>query len=87
MTVPLAFTAAAPAAPELPDWAPLVFGIGSLLLLVLVIVLARRKMQDSARWQEQSQQGTETDGPRKAPRKNPRQDPRQDPDPRRDDGA
>lgn len=83
MTVPLAFTPAAPAAPELPDWALPVFGIGSLLVLVLVIVLARRKMQDSARWQEQSQQDTEADGPLQ----DPRQHTRQDPDPRRDDGA
>lgn len=71
MTALLAFTAAAPASPEMPDWAPLVFGIASLLVLVLVIVLARRKMNDSARWRQRAQDGTDGDGPRHQPRQDP----------------
>lgn len=76
MTDLLAFIAAAPAAPELPDWAPLVFGIGSILLVVLVIVLARRKMNESARWRQRSQDDTDSDGPRRSPRQDPPKDDR-----------
>ncbi|GAA1137988.1 hypothetical protein [Nesterenkonia lutea] len=50
----LANAAAATPSDELPGWSPLVFGIGSLLLLILVIVLARRKMQESQRWQQRA---------------------------------
>ena len=80
MTASLAFTAA-PAVPDMPAWAPLVFGIGSLLVLVLVIVLARRKIKDSARWRQQSQTDLDGDDPQRDPRDGP---PR---GPRRDDGA
>ena len=80
MTAPLAFTAAAPAAPDMPEWAPLVFGIASLLVLVLVIVLARRKMNESARWRQRSQGNIDGDDPQQGPRNGPRQDP-----PRNDD--
>jgi len=54
MTVPFVLSASAstPAMSDLPAWAPVVFGIGSLLVLTLVIVLARRKMNESQRWQD-----------------------------------
>ncbi|MGJ9373404.1 hypothetical protein [Nesterenkonia sp. CF4.4] len=75
MTAPLAITAAAPAAPQMPEWAPLVFGFASLLVLVLVIVLARRKMNESAQWRQRSQEGVDGDdspqGPRNGPQENP----------------
>ncbi|PRZ17514.1 hypothetical protein [Nesterenkonia sandarakina] len=80
MTAPLAFTAAAPAAPDTPDWAPLVFGIASLLVLVLVIVLARRKMNESAQWRQRSQEDVDPDDPQRGPRKGPQENP-----PRNDD--
>lgn len=80
MTVPLAFTAAASAAPDMPDWAPLVFGIASLLVLVLVIVLARRKMNESAQWRQRSQEDVDPDDPQRGPRKGPQENP-----PRNDD--
>jgi len=54
MTVPFVLSASAstPAMSDLPAWAPVVFGIGSLLVLTLVIVLARRKTNESQRWQD-----------------------------------
>ncbi|MBE1514578.1 hypothetical protein [Nesterenkonia halotolerans] len=59
MTVPFALTAGAATADGLPEWTPLVFGLVSLLVVTLVIVLARRKMNESQRWRN----GTDSNGP------------------------
>lgn len=95
MTAPLTLTtatatatataSATAAAPAMPGWAPLVFGIASLLVLVLVIVLARRKMHESARWQQSTRPDTERDDPQQGPLPGSSKDPRTDPP--RNDGA
>ncbi|GAA1155755.1 hypothetical protein [Nesterenkonia sandarakina] len=91
MTAPLSLStatataSATAAAPAMPGWAPLVFGIASLLVLVLVIVLARRKMHESARWQQSTRPEPERDDPQQGPPPGSSQDPRIDPP--RNDGA
>lgn len=77
MTVPFALTAGAATADGLPEWTPLVFGLVSLLVVTLVIVLARRKMNDSQRWRS----GTDSSGSGSSGPVEPGDDPR------RNDGA
>lgn len=80
MTVPFALTAGAATADGLPEWTPLVFGLVSLLVVTLVIVLARRKMNDSQRWRSGTS-GTDSSGSGSSGPVEPGDDPR------RNDGA
>lgn len=57
MTVPFALTAGSAPADGLPEWTPWVFGLVSLLVVILVVVLARRKMNDSQRWRSSTESG------------------------------
>ncbi len=87
MTVPFAPTAGAASADGLPEWTPLVFGLVSLLVVVLVIVLARRKMNESQRWRSGTDSnGADSNGPdSNGPDSSGPAEPGDDP--RRNDGA
>ncbi|WP_255316451.1 hypothetical protein [Nesterenkonia sp. Act20] len=82
MTVSFALTAGAASADGLPAWSPLVFGLVSLLVVVLVVVLARRKMNDSQRWRSGTgSHGSDSSGTGSHGSAEPGDDPR------RNDGA